>query len=116
MQKQLLDDGIPKRCSFPLKPKVLELKFERGKERERKMFPLNETPKFIAFLDCSAKLEYNQWRFGGMTLIRKVVTTEDVSVPSDVLTVKIEFFLSATVERIETSISHLYRTNVGGCK
>ena len=89
MQNHLLDDGIPKSRSFPLKPKVLELKFERG--RGRKMFSLNETPKFIAFLNCSAKLEYNQWRFGGMTLIRKNVTREDVSVPSDVLTVKIEF-------------------------
>ena len=65
MQKQLLDDGIPKGRNFPLKPKVLELKFERGREREKDVSP-ERNSKIYRFsrLFCKTRIQpVALWRY-----------------------------------------------------
>ena len=57
MKKQL-DDGILKGRNFPLKPKVLELKFERVREREKDVSPERNSKIYhLSRLFCKTRIQ-----------------------------------------------------------
>ena len=91
LQKNPLDDGLPKRKYFPLKDDRLEI------QRLREMLPLDKNPKFVTSLDYSLTTEYNQWRLSELTTIQNDKTTTKMLVPTESLPVISNFSLVPTL-------------------
>ena len=91
LQKNPLDDCLPKGKYFPLKDDRPEI------QRLREMLPLDKNPKFVTSLDYSLTTEYNQWRLSELTTIKNVKTNTKMLLPTESLPVIPNFSLVPTL-------------------